>query len=232
MDSKLKSLKVPELKEILSKASIPPGNAKKQDLINKILANPPAIDIFHTLYPNTKPSVTKQAPPPPNDDLLAPPEEVDWTVEEATPVVTPTPTTPKQPPASPPKSSSTSKQPPATVPAPATAHPPSVQSTSTETPTSTDEEAAKRKARAARFNIDYVEPTKSSQQRQKKEKISTASPREDPIKLQSRAERFGTSTTKTTTRKRAAPVEQVDPEEQERRRKRAERFGTISDTKA
>jgi len=107
-----------------------------------------------------------------------------------------------------------------------------VQSTSTETSASVDEEAAKRKARAARFNIDYVEPKNSSQPRKKKEKISTAPPSEDVDKLKARAERFGSSITKTSIRKRAAPVEQVDPEEQERRRKRAERFGQISGTKA
>ncbi|KAJ8592733.1 hypothetical protein M405DRAFT_859527 [Rhizopogon salebrosus TDB-379] len=226
MDAKLKALKVPELKEILSKASIPPGNAKKQDLINKILANPPAIDVFHSLHPGTKSNV-QQVPPPVNDDLLAPPEEVDWTVEESTPAVITAPLKPtsehiqKQSPASPPRSKQLAA--PAPAPAPA-APPPPVQSTSTETPTSIDEEAAKRKARAARFNIDYVEPKKSTQPRKKKEKISSVPPSDDTDKLKARAERFGTSITKTSTRKRAAPVEQVDPEEQERRRKRAERL--------
>jgi len=78
-----------------------------------------------------------------------------------------------------------SRKPPAPVPAQTqtTAPPPNVQSTSTETPTSIDEEVAKRKARAARFNIDYVEPKKSNQQRQKKEKISTVPPSEVSIRL-------------------------------------------------
>ena len=40
-------------------------------------------------------------------------------------------------------------------------------------------------------------------------------------KLQVRAERFGTDTGK----KRSAPAETADAEEQERRKKRAERFG-------
>ncbi|KAG1866724.1 hypothetical protein F4604DRAFT_948746 [Suillus subluteus] len=196
MDTKLRALKVQELKEILSKASIPPGNAKKQDLINKILANPPAIDVFHTLHPGTKPKISKPAPPPStDDDLLAPPEEIDWMVEESITVE----------PASPPK---TSEQPlPSPVPA-ATALPapaPAVQS-----------EEDKRKARAARFGTTYVEPV------QKQPKKAG----ENPDILKARTERFGTVAPVAKGRgKRTAPVENVDPEEQERRRKRAERFG-------
>ncbi|KAG1861588.1 hypothetical protein DFJ58DRAFT_744241 [Suillus subalutaceus] len=180
MDTKLRALKVQELKEILSKASIPPGNAKKQDLINKILANPPAY-----------------RPPPPStdDDLLAPPEEIDWMVEESITVE----------PASPPK---TSEQPlPSPVPAAAAlpAPAPAVQS-----------EEDKRKARAARFGTTYVEPV------QKQPKKAG----ENPDVLKARTERFGTVAPVTKGRgKRTAPVENVDSEEQERRRKRAERFG-------
>ncbi|KAG1777562.1 hypothetical protein EV702DRAFT_1101902 [Suillus placidus] len=193
METKLKALKVQELKEILSKASIPPGNAKKQDLINKILANPSAIDLFHSLHPkhkNSKPVL----PPSTDDDLLAPPEEIDWTVEESVPVE----------PASPPKKS----EPPLPSPAPALAAVP---------PAPVQSEEEKRKARAARFGTTYVEPI----QQQPKKAAS-----ENPDKLKARSERFGTVASVTKfTRKRASPVENVDPEEQERRRKRAERFG-------
>ena len=45
---------------------------------------------------------------------------------------------------------------------------------------------------------------------------------QDPEKLQARAARFGAALE---TKKRAAPAETADPEEAERRRKRAERFG-------
>ncbi|KAG2059235.1 hypothetical protein BDR06DRAFT_949891 [Suillus hirtellus] len=190
MDTKLRALKVQELKEILQKASIPPGNAKKQDLINKILANPPAIDVFHTLHP---PKNSKPVPPPDHDDLLAPPEEVDWTVEVSIPVE----------PASPPKKS---EQPPPS-PAPAAPAPPTLVLS----------EEDKRKARAARFGTTYVEPI------QQQPKKATG---ENFDKLKARAERFGTVPSATKARgKRTAPVENVDPEEQERRRKRAERFG-------
>ncbi|KAG2079046.1 hypothetical protein BDR04DRAFT_1086111 [Suillus decipiens] len=190
MDTKLKALKVQELKEILSKASIPPGNAKKQDLINKILANPPAIDVFYTLHPAAKPKNSKPVPPA-DDDLLAPPEEIDWTVEESIPV-------------EPPKKSEQLL--PSPAPAAAAPSPPTVQS-----------EEEKRKARAARFGMTYIEPV----QQQTKEAVG-----EHPDKLKARAERFGTVASVTKARgKRTAPIENIDPEEQERRRKRAERFG-------
>ncbi|KAG2032435.1 hypothetical protein BDR03DRAFT_1094890 [Suillus americanus] len=196
METKLKALKVQELKEILSKASIPPGNAKKQDLINKILANPSAIDLFHTLHPkqkNSKPVL----PPSTDDDLLAPPEEIDWTVEESITVE----------PASPPEKSEQHLPSPvpaaAALPAPVPA--PAVQS-----------EEDKRKARAARFGTTYVEPIQK-QPKKAGENLDI---------LKARADRFGTVAPVTKGRgKRTAPVENVDPEEQERRRKRAERFG-------
>ena len=67
-------------------------------------------------------------------------------------------------------------KPPAPEPEPAAVPPPPVQSTSTKALTPIDdEEVAKRKARAARFNIDYVAPKESSPQRQRKEKISIVS---------------------------------------------------------
>ncbi|KAG1807624.1 uncharacterized protein BJ212DRAFT_1485477 [Suillus subaureus] len=201
MDTKLRALKVQELKEILSKASIPPGNAKKQDLINKILANPPAIDVFHTLHPGTKPKNSKPAPPPStDDDLLAPPEEIDWTVEESITVE----------PASPPKES----EQPLPSPAPAVAAPPAPEP---EPAPAVQSEEDKRKARAARFGTAYVEPV------QKQPKKAAG---EKPDILKARAERFGFVASVAKGRgKRTAPVENVDPEEQERRRKRAERFG-------
>jgi SAP domain-containing ribonucleoprotein len=52
MDSKLKSLKVVELKAILSKASVScPAKANKQEIIARIIANQLATQIYHQLYP-------------------------------------------------------------------------------------------------------------------------------------------------------------------------------------
>ncbi|KAI6037861.1 hypothetical protein EDC04DRAFT_2604517 [Pisolithus marmoratus] len=96
-------------------------------------------------------------------------------------------------------------------------------------PAVVDDELAKHKARAERFGIPLVEP-KQPPQRQA-EKVSQSGPvPDDPEKLKKRAERTGSANTPTQTvksgLKRAAPVEEVDAEELERRRKRPVRFGT------
>jgi hypothetical protein len=63
MEAKLKSLKVPELKDILLKAAEPPpAKAAKADLIARILASEKAVAAYNTKFA-------------PKDDLLAPPEE-------------------------------------------------------------------------------------------------------------------------------------------------------------
>ena len=64
MDSKLKSLKVADLKDILAKANQPPPpKATKADLITRILASTEATDVYNAKFG-------------PKDDLLAPPEEL------------------------------------------------------------------------------------------------------------------------------------------------------------
>ena len=61
--SKLKALKVVDLKAILAKGNVQvPAKATKSDLISRIQASKPAQDAYLSLYP-------------PQDDLLAPPEE-------------------------------------------------------------------------------------------------------------------------------------------------------------
>lgn len=61
MDAKLKSLKVVDLKQILSKAGVSaPAKANKSDLISKILASQEAIDAYNAQYPSETP----------NDDLV------------------------------------------------------------------------------------------------------------------------------------------------------------------
>lgn len=62
MDAKLKALKVVDLKDILAKAAVSvPAKANKQDLIARILASNPALDVYHDLH---------SPKPPHNDDLV------------------------------------------------------------------------------------------------------------------------------------------------------------------
>ncbi|KAI6037134.1 hypothetical protein BKA83DRAFT_4486109 [Pisolithus microcarpus] len=229
MDAKLKALKVADLKEILVKASAPaPARVNKQDLINKILANPTAVKVYEELYlpsnPTSKPAPTsppKQAPPAStNDDLLAPPEDLDWSIMDAgdVPPVTASPAKNPVPPHQPPLTKPTQEGNHATPPkAPAVP---------------ANDELEKRKARAARFGIPLVEPTQPSQHQARKvsQTKQTGQLLDDPERLKKRAERFGVSNAPVqpakSGSKRAAPAEEVDAEELERRRKRAERFGT------
>ncbi|KAI6107335.1 hypothetical protein EV401DRAFT_2240881 [Pisolithus croceorrhizus] len=250
MDAKLKALKVADLKEILVKASAPAlGRVNKPDLINKILANPAAVKVYEELYLPSNPTSKPGAPSPPkpapptsnNDDLLAPPEDLDWSIMDAGDVAPVT--------ASPAKNPVPAHQSPLTKPAQENNHAappkaPAVPASSTkisplpssnskaDNPATVDDELEKRKARAARFGIPLVEPTRPPQHqaRQVSQTKQAGQLPDDPERLRKRAERFGVSNTPVQPTKagskRAAPAEEVDAEELERRRKRAERFGT------
>lgn len=251
MEAKLKALKVADLKEILVKASAPaPARVNKQDLINKILANPTAVKVYEELYlpsnPTSKPAPTsppKQAPPASTDDLLAPPEDLDWSIMDAgdVPPVTASPAKNPVPPHQPPPTKPTQENNHATppqapaVPASSTkASPLPSNNVKADNPVTVDDELEKRKARAARFGIPLVEPTQPLQHQVRKvsQTKQTGQLLDDPERLKKRAERFGVSNAPVqpakSGSKRAAPAEEVDAEELERRRKRAERFGTVS----
>ncbi|KAF8513166.1 hypothetical protein BU17DRAFT_68935 [Hysterangium stoloniferum] len=262
MEAKLKSLRVPDLRELLSKASVTvPAKAKKEDLIAKILASPAALEAFgHQEAPNgEKRKVTAPPQSGVDDDLLAPPEEFDWDPSADASSAKPAEITAKTAP------------PPVPAPAPtaAVAAPPSTTKTITtttskpEAATTTaaqDDELEKRRKRAARFGIPLVEP--KGQKREQKPapgangaKAPRAAPRanltaQEAEKAAARAARFGmpnvtgaatattaasvvpTTAAAVTPQKRARSPAAVDKEEMERRKKRAERFSSGGEAKA
>ncbi|KAF7321549.1 hypothetical protein MKEN_00675900 [Mycena kentingensis (nom. inval.)] len=200
MEAKLKALKVAELRELLASETVP-AKANKTDLIARIIASPTATDAYKAKYE-------------PKDDLLAPPEEVDWDADADQPTAEVVVEDAEPAKSLEPEAVPTAAEP-ADVPASAT------------TDAAEDPELAKRKARAERFGIPLVEQrTPVAKQQPKKAATAPAAAAkarktgEPDDKLNARAARFGTG------QKRSAPaVEEVDAEEAERRRKRAERFG-------
>ncbi|KAJ3504249.1 hypothetical protein NLJ89_g8034 [Agrocybe chaxingu] len=127
-------------------------------------------------------------------------------------------------PASPPKTASVATPAPAPTTTTTTTAPPATAS-------DLDPELEKRRARAARFGIPLVEPKqpKTLKRAPQAQKPVPAAANVTPEQLAARAARFGIAPTdpkvvpQTNDKKR--PAEAVDPEELERRRKRAERFG-------
>ncbi|KDQ27852.1 hypothetical protein PLEOSDRAFT_1104526 [Pleurotus ostreatus PC15] len=216
MESKLKALKVVDLRHILSKsATAVPAKANKQELISRILASPAALAEYNNQH--------SPAPVDQTEDLLAPPEEVDWNdelsvpAESATPLDTApaaaTPVAPQEP------STATAASQAAGVP----------NSVNPSEPATGDPDLEARRRRAERFGIPLVEVKKkataknATQKGPAKQAKAAPVPAIDPEKLKARQERFGLQTsTPPTAQKRSAPV---DPVEEERRKKRAERFG-------
>ncbi|KAJ7675054.1 hypothetical protein B0H17DRAFT_1081646 [Mycena rosella] len=205
MDAKLKTLKVVDLKDILTKAAQPPPpKATKSDLIARIQASKEATAVYNQKFA-------------PKDDLLAPPEDLDWDVDQVNP-----PETPAEQPKPPAASAAPKQTPDSAPPKPAPPVVPAAASASASTPATDDAELEKRRKRAERFGVPLVEappPPPPPVTKAAAAAAPAAKPIDNPEKLSARAARFGGQ-------KRPAPVEEVDAEELERRKKRAERFGT------
>lgn len=229
IEPKLKQLKVADLKEILQKASVAlPAKATKADLVTKILATPAAVEQFNKHNSsNGTTSETPSVPAPADNDLLSPPEQFEW---ESTTTTAPAPTSAQPKVAAPVKTAPTPAAAQNTVPpkpsAPAAANTTPTPTAQTHSDASkvaaADDELEKRKKRAARFGVPLVE---SKQQPAPKPKAAPQTTGEDPSKLQSRAARFGVPVANSGQKRPAPPV---DKEEEEKRKKRAERFGNAT----
>ncbi|KAI0081865.1 hypothetical protein K474DRAFT_1655729 [Panus rudis PR-1116 ss-1] len=220
-EAQLKALKVVELKDILTSANVAlHGKANKADLVAKILASPDALQVYHARHTPQAQSKDTPQPAPPAEEKQAQNDDVDSQTTVATaPEAKPDSKSTQQ--SAPPVPASSTSQTESATPQPAADAPKSAE----------EIEAEKRKARAARFGIPLVEPSKPQT---KTASPKSAPPLEDPEKLKARAARFGIKDAPPTANgknKRAAPPSaEVDAEELERRRKRAERFGMAVST--
>jgi SAP domain-containing ribonucleoprotein len=171
MESKLKALKVADLKAVLTQAGLD-TNGKKQDLISRIIDNKTAREIV-------EPPTT--IPPQPHGDTASDPTPPSVATQVTACVAT------------------------ETEPAQVGLH--STNNLQTSSDVGTDDDLEKRRKRAERFGIPLIESSQLS--------AETVGLNNSADKLKERAERFGTGS-----------GDMMDAEEIERRRKRAERFGT------
>ncbi|QRV93785.1 hypothetical protein RhiJN_21803 [Ceratobasidium sp. AG-Ba] len=154
MEAKLKALKVPELKELLTKSGTPiPSKANKADLIAKILDTPDALKLVDGG------SAPAEAPKTADDDLLAPPDEFDWDGGADSSKATAAPAEAATTEAAPAETADTTESAPAEA-APE-AETSNAQTAESSTKTPEELEIERRKARAARFGIPYVENPKA-----------------------------------------------------------------------
>jgi len=244
MESRLKALKVVELKEILTKAGVAiPAKANKPDLIAKIIETPAALEVFEltrgggdkekfvgtpaggaTPQPPQSATVSRLAsetPATPND-LLAPPEPFDWSsgggVTEATGKAASAGGQSESLPSTSAEVAAgpISSDPSSKLEAKAVVN----KSTAESAPEEEDEEAKRRRQRAERFGIPIVEPKKprpaKAQQTQAKPQKAAASQMDKSTTLK--------STANGTNGKTSSGARVIVKEDVEKLQKRAERF--------
>ncbi|KAK0239085.1 hypothetical protein EDD85DRAFT_1022491 [Armillaria nabsnona] len=199
MESKLKALKVVDLKAILATASVSlPAKANKQDLINTILASQPALDAYNTLH-DVPVQVDHHKVP---EKKAEPPAPVKAKPAEAPPKEEPV----AEPTAAP--------EPPAVEPAPATVDPelekrklraarfgiPLVESKPDRKNASRrkqSDDPERIKSRAARFGITAKPTTSPPSKRKAPATVTEEVDAEELARRQKRAERFGPKSTLT-----------------------------------
>ncbi|KAF8348090.1 hypothetical protein F5887DRAFT_952085 [Amanita rubescens] len=193
MDASLKSLKVADLKLILSTAGLSaPARATKADLISRIQASPQATTAIRSLHPNLL--------PPDSPPLVSDPQPPSPEPPHPAPAITDAP----------PADSDLERR--------------QLRAERFGVPLQpTDPELEKRKKRAERFGIPLLETSKPKNAANVRvflsvyQRIYTDGGVQDADKLKAHADPG---------KKRSATAETLDVEEQERRKKRAERFGT------
>ncbi|GJJ06384.1 hypothetical protein Clacol_000575 [Clathrus columnatus] len=223
-EAKLKQLKAADLREILQKASVTlPARINKTDLVAKILATPAAVEIFNKQISSNGTSEKQQLAPQPSNshvdnDLLAPPEQFDW--DSTTESTTAKPAPVKSDVSVPAKPASAATAMPAEKPV---VTEPSTKTTEPKVPQA-DDELDKRKKRAERFGVPLVEPKQKIVSTAKASQVSPQTAVKETSKLEARAARFGAPVTQARQKRGRSPAP-VDKEEEEKRKKRAERFG-------
>jgi SAP domain-containing ribonucleoprotein len=179
--SHLKSLKVVDLKNILSKAALSaPARAPKADLISRILENHSALQVYYSLYPDHAPSTAESSKP------------VETSTETS---VTTTPIIPQAPP----HATTEDAKPTTTTNSDVEkckrrAERFGVPLTSTPSNPTADPEMEKRKKRAERFGIPLVgtDPDKvKARAGQKRSAPAEAVDKDEEERRRKRAERFG-----------------------------------------
>ncbi|PAV18409.1 hypothetical protein PNOK_0525100 [Pyrrhoderma noxium] len=183
MESRLKALKVVDLKDILTRAGESAVKGNKPDLITKIIGSPAALQIYEDLYGSEKKSGASTPKPAPTPAPVPPASEaaVKETDKVETYELNNAETTDK-PPATetvPAENLSASKETP-TATTESGANPAEEKTEAKTEETVVDEEELKRRKRAERFGIPLVAPKPVSPPKNEGKKVKPGAPKPAP----------------------------------------------------